>query len=216
MSFFFPSFWDDQDDFFEPYTTLYQFLGNLNDQRIEQQKAQQQQQRRCYQKPHKDEEPEASQVFEDDGSMSDGEVVEEHQKRHEEEEEEKEENEQEAKKIAEEAERLKKEMVLVPSADVVENDTHFIITMNMPGLKKEDIHVSLEKGFLTVSAERPQPCADATKVIRREIPFGKMERKFEVPEGTKPENIFASVKDGVLTLTIKKPVAQAPRKIEIA
>jgi len=230
MSFFFPSLWDDQDDFFDPYTTLSQFLCDMTDQRIQRQKAQQHRQCGCYQKPHKEDKEEAEEVIhadEDEGAMSDSEVLEAHQKREEQKQEEEEEAKEVAKEIAEEAARfekeraeraarLEKERVFIPAADVVDTDTHFIIAMNMPGMKKDDIHVSLEKGILTVSGERPQPCADAKTSIIREIPHGKMERQFEVPEGTKPDDIFAKVEDGVLTLTIKKSVASAPRKIEIA
>lgn len=106
--------------------------------------------------------------------------------------------------------------VLVPKADVVETDTHFIIAMDMPGLKKEAIRVSLEDGMLTVHAERTAPLADAKTVQRREIPTGVVERQFEVPEGTKPNAIYAKVEDGVLTLRIKKPVAEPTSTIQIA
>lgn len=106
--------------------------------------------------------------------------------------------------------------VMVPKADVVETDTHFIIAMDMPGLKKEAILVSLEDGILTVHAERPAPLANAKAVLRREIPTGVVERQFEVPEGTKPSAIYAKVEDGVLTLRIKKPVAEPTSTIQIA
>lgn len=106
--------------------------------------------------------------------------------------------------------------VLVPKADVVETDTHFIIAMDMPGLKKDAIRVSLEDGILTVHAERPAPLADAKTVLRREIPTGVVERQFEVPEGTKPSAIYAKVEDGVLTLRIKKPAAEPTSTIQIA
>lgn len=215
MSFFFPSFWDDQDDFFEPYSTLSQFLGDLNEQRMERQKAQLQQQRRqqYYRKPQMKEEEEEE---DEDEVMSDGEVVEAHQKREEKKEQQKEKAKEEEKKAAEEIARLEKDLVTVPASDVVEDDTHFIITMDMPGVKREGIHVSLENDILSVSAERPQPCADAKTVLHREISHGKIERQFEVPKDTKPEDIFAKVQDGVLTLTIKKPVVEAPRNISIA
>jgi len=228
MSFFFPSImWDDDDDFFVPYASLSQFLSDMSEQRMERQKLQQQQQQQqlqqqrrqcgCYQKPHKMEQRhEDEKKEEEEEAVSDSEVMEELQKRKEQEEKEKEEAEEEAKKIAEEAERMEKDLVMIPAADVVENDTHFIIIMNMPGLKKEDIHVSLEKGILTVSAERQQPFADAKIVLRREIAHGKMERQFEVPEGTKPTDVYAKVEDGVLTLTIKKAEVKTPRNIEIA
>jgi len=243
MSFFFPSVWDfdEADDEYEPYT-LAHFIGDLNSERIERMKAQQkkqeqkkqeqqkqqrkqQQQRRCVQKNFVDddilaeverEEKESEAEDDDDGSMSDGEVVEDDLRRQEEEDEVKEEEEAMTKAMKEAAERAEKQMIVVPAADVVENDTHYIITMNMPGLKKENIQVSLDHGLLTVTGERPKPCADAKIVLRREINYGKMQRQFQVPKGTKPDAIFAKAEDGVLTITIKKPVTEAPRKIEIA
>jgi len=229
MSFFFPSvFYEDDDDYSEPLLTMAQFLNGMNSQRMQQQ----QQQRKvptaqpryyCVQKqmPMYDDEEE------EEGATSDGEVIETHQKREEQKKEQKEKEEQLKKEQKEEEEQLMKEIaeaearaekdsVLVPSADVVENDTHFIITMNMPGLKKDQIIVSLDENILTVKAERAQPCADAKIVLRREIPHGKIERQFEVPKGVKPDAIYAKVEDGVLTITIKKPVVEAPRSISIA
>jgi len=223
MSFLFPSVWDDQDDFFDPFNTMSQFLGDFHTRRIQQQKAQQYQPRYyIFQTPVAREQPKMKEEEEEDGSLSDGEVIEEHQKREEEEEKMKEEEEEVEKAIAEAAERAEKDTVVVPPADVVETDTHFIITMDMPGLKKQDIIVSLDKDMLTVKAERPQLHTDAKFVLRREMPHGKIERQFEVPENTKPEAIYARVEDGILTITIKKPEvkpaapAEAPRSISIA
>lgn len=110
---------------------------------------------------------------------------------------------------------VEKEMT-VPKADVVETETHFIIAMDMPGFKKDAIHVSLEDGILTVHAERPAMFTDAKNVLRREIPTGVVERQFEVPEGTKPNAIYAKVEDGVLTLKIKKPTVEPTANIQIA
>jgi len=212
MSFFFPSVWS-EDEFFEPFAIFDQVLGDLNSQAIERQKAQACQSRFCRQKSHKDE---VEQEIEDDGAMSDGEVIEASQKRHEKVEKKKEEEEEVKKAIQEAVDQVEKNTVLVPAADVIENDTHYVITMNMPGLKKESIIVSLENDVLTIKAERPQPCADAKTVLRREIPYGKIERQFAVPKGTAPSAVYAKVEDGVLTITIKKPVSEAPRKISIA
>ena len=112
----------------------------------------------------------------------------------------------------------KEESFFVPAADVTECDTQFVITMDMPGLKKDAIKVSLEDGILTVRGNRPVPStvASAKNVLRREIVTGKMERMFELPRDVKPGDVYAKIEDGVLTITVKKPESAMPRKIEIA
>jgi len=106
-----------------------------------------------------------------------------------------------------------------PRVDVKELDNHYEISAELPGVKKENVNVTLEDGVLTIEAE----CRDETKeekggkVIRQERRYGKYSRSFTLGTDVKEKDIKANFKDGILTVTAPKAV-QAPaeqRRIEV-
>ena len=113
------------------------------------------------------------------------------------------------------------------STDVRENDKGYDVDIDMPGFKKDDISVSLNNGYLTVSASRcsehedkapaaedeasDSKCAcasDSGKWLRRERYMGSCSRSFYVGEDVKDSDIHASYKDGTLCLEMPKREAQ--------
>jgi HSP20 family protein len=108
----------------------------------------------------------------------------------------------------------------VPAADVIVTQDDVTVTMDVPGLKVDDLSIELQGDTLTVRGERPVPYADGEDdgrtVLRLERGFGKFERVLRVPGGLDPDAITASMADGVLTLHIPVPEARKPRRIEIA
>ena len=106
-----------------------------------------------------------------------------------------------------------------PRVDVVDRDDHIEITAELPGVNKEDLHVTLENGVLTLEAEVNQEDKEEKKgkVIRQERRYGKYVRHFSLGEGINQEDINANFKDGVLKLTAPKVQEQAKlsRRIEI-
>ena len=109
----------------------------------------------------------------------------------------------------------------VPTADVVVTDDDVTVTMDVPGLKADDLSIELEGDVLTVRGERTSPHTtgkdDEGRVWQRlERGFGEFERVLRVPKGLDPDAITASMADGVLTLHIPMPEARKPKRIEIA
>lgn len=107
----------------------------------------------------------------------------------------------------------------VPAAlalDVVESENAFVVRADVPGFKKEQIALDLEKGVLTVRAEAAeQKEENAERYHRRERRTQTVSRRIALPEGVLESQIAADLNDGVLTITLPKaPQAQA-RKIEI-
>ena len=106
-----------------------------------------------------------------------------------------------------------------PHVDIVERDNHYEITAEMPGMKKEDIHITLENGVLRLEAETSQEDKEEKdgKVIRQERRTGKYMRSFDLGNNIHEEDINASFEDGVLTLTAPKVAEQVPqqRRIDI-
>jgi HSP20 family protein len=102
----------------------------------------------------------------------------------------------------------------VPRANTVENEKDYVVELLMPGTKKENIKLQLEKDVLTVSSESKEEQAD--KFHFRE--FGKnYKRSFTLPEDVNADQITASYSEGILTIMLPK-VEKAPeisRQIEI-
>ncbi len=105
-----------------------------------------------------------------------------------------------------------------PAVDIVEKDTAYEVTAELPGLDEKNIEIRLTKGMLTIKGEKKEEKEEKKKGYHlQERHFGSFERSFRVPEGVDPDKIEASFKKGVLTVTLpKKPEAQKPaKKIEV-
>lgn len=105
-----------------------------------------------------------------------------------------------------------------PAVDIVEKDSGFEVTVELPGMDEKNIDVKLSDGSLTIKGEKQEDKEEKKKdYYLQERHFGSFERSFAVPEGVDTDKIQASFKKGVLTLTLpKKPEAQKPaKKIEV-
>jgi HSP20 family protein len=106
-----------------------------------------------------------------------------------------------------------------PRVDIREADGHYEITAELPGVNKDDIHVHVRDGILTLEAETTQESKEEEKgkVIRQERRYGKFMRSFNLGADVKEADIKASFKDGVLTLEAPKLTEKEPerRRIEI-
>jgi HSP20 family protein len=101
----------------------------------------------------------------------------------------------------------------LPVAVWEEND-HAYIELELPGVTKENLEITVEQGKLTVAAERKAPETERQYWVC-ERRYGRFERSFQLPKTFDPDSIEADLSAGVLTLKLsKKPEAQ-PRKVEI-
>ena len=99
--------------------------------------------------------------------------------------------------------------------DVHEHDDQYEVDIDLPGFKKEEIHLALENGYLTVGASKGVDKEEKTrkgKLIRQERYTGSMQRSFYVGEGRSEEDIKARFEDGVLKLTVPKKAPALPEK----
>lgn len=95
--------------------------------------------------------------------------------------------------------------------DIRETDDAYLLDLELPGFRKDEINVRLENGYLTISAEKAvEADADKTagKVLRKERYEGSLERSFYVGESVRPEEIAASYENGVLQLSVPKRTAR--------
>lgn len=100
--------------------------------------------------------------------------------------------------------------------DISENESAYIIALDVPGLKKEDITIELQGKLLTISGERTgESDFRSATTHKRERTFGRFFRGFEIPVGVEANSIGAVCEDGVLTISIAKAPDQKAQKIEI-
>ena len=106
---------------------------------------------------------------------------------------------------------------LIPALDVVERDHEFIVRAEMPGVKKDEIEVSLENGVLTIGAETNSQSEekDGDRVIRQERRYGKYVRSLRIGKDIDDKKVKAAYKDGILELTLPKAETVKPKKINV-
>lgn len=103
-----------------------------------------------------------------------------------------------------------------PLHDVIENDNEFILDLQLPGIKKEDINITVNKNKLIIEAERNEN--KDLKYNRKETFYGKFEKSFTLPDIADIEKITSSLNDGILTVILPKKLNgenSGIKKIEI-
>ena len=101
--------------------------------------------------------------------------------------------------------------------DVKETDKEFTVQAEMPGVSKEDIHVSVEGSIVTLRAEIRQEDrqTEGEKVLRTERYHGEVSRSFQLPADIDEANAKARYDNGVLCLTLPKKVSNAPQRLTV-
>lgn len=106
----------------------------------------------------------------------------------------------------------------LPAADVRRDGDGYVIEMEVPGFKPEEIDVEAHDNVLTIQGERSAETEEKKEdngYIRRERRYGKFTRRFTLPAGADAEAIAAQVKDGVLHVTVPSATESSPQKITV-
>lgn len=104
-----------------------------------------------------------------------------------------------------------------PACDITETDKEYRIRVELPNVTKDDVHVTLENGILTIQGERREEKEDkGTKVHRRELSYGSFQRRFTMPEDVSEGKIDASFKNGMLEVLIPRSKTAARKSKEIS
>ncbi|WP_153109990.1 Hsp20/alpha crystallin family protein [Propionivibrio limicola] len=103
--------------------------------------------------------------------------------------------------------------------DVNEDDKAYTVHAEIPGVKKEDIHVTVEGGMVAITAEvkkeKEEKDKEGKKVLRSERYFGKVSRSFSLGQDVDESAVTAKYTDGVLELTLPKRAESKSKRIEI-
>jgi HSP20 family protein len=102
-----------------------------------------------------------------------------------------------------------------PALDVRANEEEIVFTADVPGLKQEDIEVTLDDGVLTIKGQRRYEGNGKDKVWLGRS-YGAFTRSFTLPDTVDPERLSADLADGVLTVRIGQQAKTKPRRITIA
>ncbi len=104
----------------------------------------------------------------------------------------------------------------MPPVDITESENEYNIKADIPGMKKEDIKISLEDNTLSISGERKEEKEEkGTNFVKKEKSFGSFMRTFALPHSVDAKGIKASYKEGVLNITVPKSEESKPREIKI-
>jgi HSP20 family molecular chaperone IbpA len=104
----------------------------------------------------------------------------------------------------------------VPSTDAYETEDGLTLVMEMPGVVRESLDVSLEDGVLTVEGRLDFSKYEGLEPVYTEYNVGHYARSFSLSDKVDQENIAAKIEDGVLTLTLPKAQAARPRRIAVS
>jgi HSP20 family molecular chaperone IbpA len=113
------------------------------------------------------------------------------------------------------SERTKARKVFVPHVDIVENDTALILIADLPGVDLGGVDVTVEKNVLTLHGHIADDVPAGYKQSYEEYGLGDYERSFTLTNEVDRDGIQASIKDGVLRLTLPKVKQTASRKISV-
>jgi HSP20 family protein len=103
-----------------------------------------------------------------------------------------------------------------PPLDVFQDKDHVFVKCELPGMKKEDIQISLHENTLTISGERKQDREiKEGDGYRSERFFGRFHRSLTLPVSVQSSNVTAQYKDGILTVTLAKAEEAKPKQIEV-
>ena len=124
--------------------------------------------------------------------------------------------EEKEKEVTNHVETMIARRVFKPNTDIIESDGELLLYMDMPGVRKEDIDVKLEKNNLTVNGKLFVGDYANYQPLYSEYNLGSFSRNFEISNEIDQSKIAAKMEDGVLMLTLPKIPEKQPTQIEIS
>jgi HSP20 family protein len=100
-----------------------------------------------------------------------------------------------------------------PPVDVHETEEEYLVKIDLPGVRSEDVNVEVNENVLSISGSRVAEETGQAQLVER--PYGTFVRTLTLPQGVDDDSIEAGYNDGVLELRIPKPPERKPKKITI-
>ena len=103
-----------------------------------------------------------------------------------------------------------------PAVDIAEQDNQYTVKVELPGVSKDDVRITMQDNILTIRGEKKaEKETNETGYYRTERSYGSFQRSFTLPTHVKSDKIEALHKDGVLTITLPKAEEAKPKQIEV-
>ncbi|MGZ5023328.1 MAG: Hsp20/alpha crystallin family protein [Chthoniobacterales bacterium] len=102
-----------------------------------------------------------------------------------------------------------------PALDLYQTNDDIVAVVELPGMRKEEIEISLHDGTLTIAGERKEEGAQDDKTARTERILGKFRRSISLPTRVDANKVSATYKDGILTVTLPKAEEVKPKQIQV-
>ena len=103
-----------------------------------------------------------------------------------------------------------------PALDLYQNNDNVVAVLELPGMRKEDIEISLHDGTLTIGGERKSSSSNGEKAERTERYVGSFRRSITLPVRVDSNKVSATYRDGILTVTLPKAEEAKPKRIDVA
>lgn len=103
-----------------------------------------------------------------------------------------------------------------PAMDITETENQYVVVAEIPGVKKEDLKITIEQSVLTIQADRkPYELPDDATILLNEMRVREFSRSLRVPVQIDADSITAELQNGVLRVTLPKAKEARPRAIEV-
>ena len=103
-----------------------------------------------------------------------------------------------------------------PALDLYESGDHLVAVVELPGMRKEEIDISLHDGTLTISGERKRESNNGETAQRTERYVGTFRRSISLPTRVDPSKVSATYQDGILKVTLPKAEEAKPKQIQVS
>ena len=103
-----------------------------------------------------------------------------------------------------------------PAVDILETSDQYLVTAEVPGIKRDDLDIRVHDGRLTISGVRRERTESCEQYHRIERGHGSFSRTFHLPVPVDGDHVTADLRDGVLTVTCPKVTDGAARRIEVS
>jgi HSP20 family protein len=103
-----------------------------------------------------------------------------------------------------------------PALDLYESGDHFVAVVELPGMRKEEIDISLHDGTLTISGERKRESNNGEAAQRTERYVGRFRRSITLPTRVDAGKVSATYQDGILKVTLPKAEEAKPKQIQVS
>lgn len=104
----------------------------------------------------------------------------------------------------------------IPAVDIAERENDFVVRMELPGVAKEDVKITMQNGILTVKGEKKQEKESKNSDYHRvERSYGSFQRSFTLPTAVRTDSVEASFTDGVLNISLPKAEEAKPKQIDV-